>query len=163
MRPCKSFMRKTLSDSLKCFFFLEILTLSQHTPALDHILLLRTDFRFVPSQWETVLLCNDVSHWLGTSLESALLLLVKGSSSTSTSCTGFHPTNYNCVVRGYYTGSVPNICHTCQYTTRISIQTRYDEKLGIPANRHVERWINIHYIRRNSQKNIKFIGNNIRK
>ena len=29
--------------------------------------------RFAPSQWETALLCNDVSHWLGASLESALL------------------------------------------------------------------------------------------
>ena len=28
--------------------------------------------RFVPSQWETALLCNDVFHWLGVSLESAL-------------------------------------------------------------------------------------------
>ena len=33
----------------------------------------RADSRFAPSQWETVLLCNDVSHWLGTSLKSALL------------------------------------------------------------------------------------------
>ena len=32
------------------------------------------DSRLVPSQWETALLCNDVSHWLGASLESALLL-----------------------------------------------------------------------------------------
>ena len=32
----------------------------------------RADFRFAPSQWETALLCNDVSHWLGASLESAL-------------------------------------------------------------------------------------------
>ena len=32
----------------------------------------RVDSRFEPSQWETALLCNDVSHWLGTSLESAL-------------------------------------------------------------------------------------------
>ena len=30
------------------------------------------DSRFAPSQWETALLCNDVSHWLGASLESAL-------------------------------------------------------------------------------------------
>ena len=37
--------------------------------------LLRADSRFAPSQWETSLLCNDVSHWLGTSLESSLLLL----------------------------------------------------------------------------------------
>ena len=28
--------------------------------------------RFAPSLWETALLCNDISHWLGTSLESAL-------------------------------------------------------------------------------------------
>ena len=32
----------------------------------------RADSRLVPSQWETALLCNDVSHWLGAKLESAL-------------------------------------------------------------------------------------------
>ena len=32
----------------------------------------RADSRFVPSQCETVLLCNDVSHWLGARLESVL-------------------------------------------------------------------------------------------
>ena len=32
----------------------------------------RADSRFAPSQWETVLLCNDVSHWLGPSLELVL-------------------------------------------------------------------------------------------
>ena len=32
----------------------------------------RTDSRFAPSQWETALLCNDVSHWLGANLASAL-------------------------------------------------------------------------------------------
>ena len=36
------------------------------------VLYYRTDSKFVPSQWETVLFCNDVSHWLGTSLKSAL-------------------------------------------------------------------------------------------
>ena len=35
----------------------------------------RADSQFVPSQWETVLLCNGVSHWLGASLESALCTL----------------------------------------------------------------------------------------
>ena len=30
------------------------------------------DSRFAPSQWETSLLCNDVSHWPGASLESVL-------------------------------------------------------------------------------------------
>ena len=33
---------------------------------------IRADSRFVPCQWETALLCNDVSHWLGASLESTL-------------------------------------------------------------------------------------------
>ena len=28
--------------------------------------------RFVPSPWETALLCNNVSYWLGASLESTL-------------------------------------------------------------------------------------------
>ena len=34
---------------------------------------IRADSRFTLSQWETALLCN-VSHWLGASLESALVL-----------------------------------------------------------------------------------------
>ena len=32
----------------------------------------RADSRFASSQWETALLCNDVSHWLGANLVSAL-------------------------------------------------------------------------------------------
>ena len=32
----------------------------------------RADSRFAPSHWQTALLCNDVSYWLGASLESAL-------------------------------------------------------------------------------------------
>ena len=34
----------------------------------------RADSRLAPSQQETALLCNDVSHWLGTNLESTLFL-----------------------------------------------------------------------------------------
>ena len=34
----------------------------------------RADSRFEPSQWETALLCNDVSHWLSAHLVSALWL-----------------------------------------------------------------------------------------
>ena len=44
--------------------------------ALKHLSdfsLTRAGSRFAPSQWETVLLCNDVSHWLGANLKSALL------------------------------------------------------------------------------------------
>ena len=32
----------------------------------------RADSRFKSSQWETALLCNNVSHWVGASLESDL-------------------------------------------------------------------------------------------
>ena len=32
----------------------------------------RADSRFASSQWETALLCNDVSHWLGASPEAVL-------------------------------------------------------------------------------------------
>ena len=33
----------------------------------------KADSRIAPGQWETVLLCNDVSHWLGAILESSLI------------------------------------------------------------------------------------------
>ena len=32
---------------------------------------IRADSRFAPSHWETALLCNTASHWLGANLESA--------------------------------------------------------------------------------------------
>ena len=41
-------------------------------PRNDSWRYIRADSRFAPSQWETALLCNDVSHWLGARLESAL-------------------------------------------------------------------------------------------
>ena len=42
-----------------------------------HYIAFRADFRFVPSQWEMALLCNDTSHWLGASLDSALALIAE--------------------------------------------------------------------------------------
>ena len=35
------------------------------------------DSGFAPSQWETALLFNDVSHWLGASLESVLHVIAE--------------------------------------------------------------------------------------
>ena len=35
----------------------------------------RDQSRYVPSQWETSLHCNDVSHWLGTYLDRSLYSL----------------------------------------------------------------------------------------
>ena len=37
---------------------------------------------FVPIQWETPLLCNDVYHWLGSNLESALWYILNIFSAT---------------------------------------------------------------------------------
>ena len=39
-------------------------------------MLIRADYGYVPRQWEMVLLCNDISHWLVARLESVLLTLV---------------------------------------------------------------------------------------
>ena len=39
---------------------------------------IRADYRFAPSQWETALLCNDVSHWLGAKLESNMQIMKPG-------------------------------------------------------------------------------------
>ena len=35
----------------------------------------RPDYKLAPSQWETSLQSNAVSHWLGTTLESALIIV----------------------------------------------------------------------------------------
>ena len=35
----------------------------------------RTDSRFVPIPWETPLLCNGVSHWMGARLESSMIYM----------------------------------------------------------------------------------------
>ena len=52
-----------------------LVAVAWHSPisAPNNTILHRAGSRFAPSQWETELLCNYVSHWLGTSLESALL------------------------------------------------------------------------------------------
>ena len=42
----------------------------------------RANSRFVPSQWEKAFQCNDVSHWLGASLESDLYITCELSSSS---------------------------------------------------------------------------------
>ena len=59
-------MKLTISSSVWCKQ--AILSPTDTQPAIS------TDSRFAPSQCETALLCNDVSHWLGTSLEAALAI-----------------------------------------------------------------------------------------
>ena len=63
-------------------------------PVSDGIIC-RADSRFAPCQWETVLLSNDVSHWLGSSLESVLnmwMVLVNA---------GFRWTNVDLSIRSW--------------------------------------------------------------
>ena len=38
----------------------------------------QADSKFASSQWDTVLFCNDASHWLGASIESALRISQTG-------------------------------------------------------------------------------------
>ena len=44
----------------------------RHQEADEYTCKVRADSKFAPSQSEMALHCNDVSHWLGASLESAL-------------------------------------------------------------------------------------------
>ena len=52
---------------------LEHISLAQVSPTYsDQLGTHRADSMFAPSQWEMLLLCKNVSHWLDTNLESAL-------------------------------------------------------------------------------------------
>ena len=81
------------NDSLNAFHNLTVLWCAQHCDSCCHVAgnltgivwlcadkWYRADSRFAPSQWKTALLCNDVSHWLGAHLESALwyMTLISG-------------------------------------------------------------------------------------
>ena len=41
----------------------------------NYVAYIRADFRFAPSQWETSLQSNAVSHWIGSNLESTLIMV----------------------------------------------------------------------------------------
>ena len=56
----------------------------------------QADSRFVPRQWETVLLCNNFSHWLGASLESALYHDTQTFYALMTLCHGNPPVMQKC-------------------------------------------------------------------
>ena len=67
------------SNILTCFFILDTAMADRHNwsrffPEDSSNFSLRADPRFTPNQWETVLLCNDASHWLGANLKWALNL-----------------------------------------------------------------------------------------
>ena len=58
---------------LLCMYFYS-LTILLNATCLGCHSWFRADSRLAPSQWETLLLCNDISHWLGANLELALSL-----------------------------------------------------------------------------------------
>ena len=78
---------------------------------------LRADYRFAPSQWETALLCNNVSHWLGASLESALATDDLGTSGTRASA-AVVLTNFPGLSQGG-----PFIIRFTEYSPGISVET----------------------------------------
>ena len=49
--------------------FLILIGVQKHTPNYYHC---RANFKIAPSQWETSLQSNTISHWLGANLESSL-------------------------------------------------------------------------------------------
>ena len=69
-------MRVNMSVKFKSAFF--FVSMSFHLLYCGQVTLNgsignRDHSRFAPSQWETALLCNHVSHWLGTSQVSSLV------------------------------------------------------------------------------------------
>ena len=84
--------------------------------------ILRADSRFAPSQWETALLCNNASHWLGASLESAQYT--------------YRISTWRLV----YTQSIISTFSIILYTSRITCPSdckkRYDFNLGCPRYFH---------------------------
>ena len=90
-KPCKSFLVYAYSlpkmhSQYPELPFSQNFTCSTYRIWNSLICLYRADSRFAPSQWETVLLCNDVSHWLGASLESALLYKIKKKNLLKSTC-----------------------------------------------------------------------------
>ena len=73
-------------------------------------------FRFAPSQWETLLQSNTVSHWMGANLESALELIPVTARSSYTlprsSCTPIWQASTARAVRGAFLRRAMN-CGTC--------------------------------------------------
>ena len=55
-----------------CSFILFLQLSCMYICKIHVLTILMADSRFAPSRWETTLFCNDVSHWLDASLESAL-------------------------------------------------------------------------------------------
>ena len=63
----------------------------------------RVDSRLVPSQWEMALLCNNVSHWLGTSQGSALITKILHIARAF--CCGLMIVDYTHILQSYFTGT----------------------------------------------------------
>ena len=70
----RSFVFISHADDIKReirLYISRLLTNQKHW-AWDKYIYTRADSRFASSQWETALLCKNISHWLGTNLESPL-------------------------------------------------------------------------------------------
>ena len=68
----------------------------------------RADSRFAPSQWESALLCNDVSHWLGASIELPLKY-IRSQAATCTYNYNIHRVSiiYSCKIQGRKNMAIP--------------------------------------------------------
>ena len=72
--PKQSSLTHTLASRLRLLWqhVRDSLEAFENAPDRGKNGIFRADSRFAPNQWETALLCNDVSNWLGASLESVL-------------------------------------------------------------------------------------------
>ena len=83
------------------------------------------DSRFAPSQWETALLCNDVSLWLGTSLGSALsretsyIYIVQGRCCTSRKFTSTPRHIWTAYILGQFWASCQFMSYTELHLTTV--------------------------------------------
>ena len=94
----------------------KILTTRTSVQIWETLIAYRADSRFAPSQWETALLCSDVSYWLSESLESALCL-------------------YSSLMAG---GDIGTTCVNF-------IQQEYINRYDNPTRAYIVQWYRVHY------------------
>ena len=97
------------STSLRfCIWFMLCCVYVKYIPYIDYAHgIPRADSRFAPSQWETSLQSNAVSHWLGANQESALYTYNTSQVVFSwfMFCCGWVAVSFTHILQDYFTGT----------------------------------------------------------
>ena len=106
------------------------------------LIIIRADSRLAPSQWETLLQSNAISHWLGTNLESALhhyimVLLITWRGCGGYRCPGTQLKSGRCDCNGCDLGCIikASVWHLWTAWHLSKRPTRYHESGLIPGLR----------------------------